>query len=251
MRQSALDQPPPTDPDPPSGSSKRAWWATVAERWLPESWVQSRVDPGRAGLLGLLLVGLVVAGIVAVTVWSQRPTAAPVSQLPERPPVLVSAPPVAPAIGPPMSSAEPPSLVVSVVGRVARPGLVEVRPGARVADALAAAGGPLPDTDITALNLARKVVDGEQLAVAVPGVPSAGHPPATGRVAGGSGDGKLDLNAADVEQLDQLPGIGRAMAERIVRWRTEHGRFASVDQLRDVGGIGRVRLTRLRDLVRV
>lgn len=198
------------------------------------------MDPGRAGLLGLLLVGLVAAGVIAVTVWAERPVAAPAPQPPQRPPVFGM---VAPR-------ADPPSLVVSVVGRVVRPGLVEVRSGARVADALAAAGGPLPDSDITALNLARKVVDGEQLVVAVP-TPSGTEPGAVNGRAASDGDGKLDLNAADVEQLDQLPGIGRVMAERIVRWRTEHGRFASVDQLREVGGIGHTRWARLRELVRV
>lgn len=191
-------------------------------------------------MLGLLLVGMVAAGVVAVTVWAERPIAAPVPQPPQRPPVLGM-------VGP----SQPPSLVVSVVGRVARPGLVEVRAGARVADALAAAGGPLPDTDVTALNLARKLVDGEQLAVAVPVPPAAEPGSANNQAEVSGGAGKVDLNAADVEQLDQLPGIGRVMAERIVRWRTEHGRFASAEQLREVGGIGQTRWARLRELVRV
>jgi competence protein ComEA len=237
MRQGGTEKPP--DSDATSGPPERTRWSTLVERWLPESWVRSRVDPGRAGLLGLLLLGLIAAGVVAVTVWAERPVAAPAPEPSRRPPVLDM---VAPS--------PPPTLVVSVVGRVARPGLVEVRAGARVADALAAAGGPLPDTDVTALNLARKLVDGEQLAVAVPTPPAAEPASANGQAATATGDGKLDLNAADVEQLDQLPGIGRVTAERIVRWRTEHGRFASIDQLREVGGIGQTRWSRLRDLVR-
>lgn len=241
MRQAEADRPPPAHQDLAHSPPKRTRWTAFAEHWLPESWLRSRVDPGRAGLLGLVLMGLVAAGIVAITVWAERPTAEPATQPAQRPPVLMT----------PAPSAEPSALVVSVVGRVVRPGLVEVRAGARVADALAAAGGPLPDTDITALNLARKVVDGEQLVVGVPVAQGADAALGSGQAAVAGGDGKLDLNAADLEQLDQLPGVGRVTAERIVRWRTEHGRFASVDQLRNVPGIGQTRLTRLRDLVRV
>lgn len=241
MRHAESDRPPPANPDLAHSPPKRTRWAAFARHWLPESWVGSRVDPGRAGLLGLLLLGLVAAGIVAFTVWAERPTAEPAAPPPQRPPELLT----------PAPSAEPSVLVVSVVGKVARPGLVEVRAGGRVADALAAAGGPLPDTDITALNLARKVVDGEQLVVGAPLAQGAETASGSGQAAVAGGDGKLDLNAANVEQLDQLPGVGQVTAERIVRWRTEHGRFASVDQLRNVPGIGQERLARLRDLVRV
>jgi competence protein ComEA len=221
----------------------RKTWRRFAEHWLPESWLRSRVDPGRAGWLGLLLGGLVVLGAIGFTVWMDQPMAAPAADPPVRPPVLTE--PTASTSAAPA----PQPLVVSVIGRVTRPGLVRVEPGARVADALEAAGGPLPETDITALNLARRLVDGEQLRVAIPAPPGAEDTTAAG-VAPAT-DGKLDLNRADAQQLDQLPGIGRVTAERIVQWRTEHGRFTSVEQLREVGGIGAARLSRLRDLVRV
>src|SRR5690606_9986870 len=104
-------------------------------------------------------------------------------------------PPVLPAPPPPVTTASEPDLVVSVVGRVARPGLVTVEPGSRVADAVEAAGGALPDADLTGLNLARRLSDGEQLYVAVPVPPQA--------QAGQSGDGKVDLNTATEEQLDE------------------------------------------------
>ncbi|WP_255371762.1 ComEA family DNA-binding protein [Cellulosimicrobium sp. CUA-896] len=145
------------------------------------------------------------------------------------------------------------------MGRVAAPGLVTVVDGARVADALAAAGGTLPDADLAALNIARTVVDGEQIVVPLPGeqVPQPGVA-GTGTVAGGAtaggagaAGGVVDLNAADATALDTLPGIGPVLAERIVAWRTEHGRFTSVDELGEVSGIGPSVLADLRDLVRV
>ncbi|MFD0922111.1 ComEA family DNA-binding protein [Saccharopolyspora rosea] len=178
-------------------------------------------------------MALVVVGCVVTATWLQRPVAEPAPPLPLSPP-------------PPPAASAPAQLVVSVVGKVERPGLVTVPAGSRVADALDAAGGPLPDTDVTALNLARRLVDGEQLYVAVPAPAQA-----AGQSGGGAGDGKVDLNTATEEQFDALPGIGEVTARRIVQWRTEHGRFDSVDQLREVGGIGESRFARLRELVRV
>jgi competence protein ComEA len=202
-----------------------------AEKWLPESLLRSRVDPGRAGVLALAMVAAVVLIGVFALMWAGRPTAEPAP-----PPVLP--PPL------PVATTAPAELVVSVVGRVSRPGLVTVAPGSRVADAVAAAGGPLPDTDLTGLNLARRLADGEQLYVAVP-VPPQAQPGQPG------GDGKVDLNTATEEQLDELPGIGEVTAKRIVQWRAEHGRFDSVEQLKEVGGIGETRFDRLREAVRV
>lgn len=223
--------------NPPDGA-RSSPWSRFAERWLPESLLRSRMDPGRAGALALSLVAALVLLGVLVFAWSGRP-------------VAESAPPPLPAPPPPVSAstAAPPELVVSVVGLVQHPGLVTVPAGARVADAVSAAGGPLPDTDLTGLNLARRLSDGEQLYVAIPVPPGA----QTGQAGqnGAGGDGKVDLNTATKEQLDGLPGVGEVTADRILQWRTEHGRFDSVDQLREVGGIGDSRLTKLRDLVRV
>ncbi|MBV9923011.1 MAG: ComEA family DNA-binding protein [Pseudonocardia sp.] len=152
-------------------------------------------------------------------------------------------------------------LVVSVSGRVAHPGVVRVPVGSRVADALTAAGGPQPGTDLTGLNLARRVVDGEQIAVGVPPAPDAAGQPPAGSAAGagpaGTGGGpaapagKVDLNTATLAQLDALPGVGPVTAQHIVEWRTRNGRFARVDQLREIDGIGERRYQQLRGLVMV
>ena len=137
-------------------------------------------------------------------------------------------------------------------------------PGARIADALDAAGGPLDGADLLGLNMARRVADGEQIVVGI--APAPGEPTAMGssissarpsrvdrraddvRKRHGTG-GLVDLNTATVEELDTLPGIGPVTAAAIVAWRDANGRFSSVDQLGDVDGIGPARLEKLRDLV--
>jgi competence protein ComEA len=154
-----------------------------------------------------------------------------------------------------------------VVGLVGKPGLVTLDPGARIADALTAAGGPLDGADLLDLNMARRVADGEQIVVGVapaPGEPavmgssvSAGPAPATSSEApaipgDASAPGEsVNLNSATVEQLDTLPGIGPVTAAAIVAWRDANGRFNSVEQLGDVDGIGPARLEKLRDRVHV
>ena len=147
-------------------------------------------------------------------------------------------------------------LVVHVVGQVVRPGLVRLRPGARLADAIAAAGGAAPGADLAALNLARLVIDGEQIRVPRPGeVPVSGSgvpgPPGSGGGGGSpSGSGApVSLNSADVAALDSLPGVGPVLAQRIMDWRTGHGRFTSVDELGEVSGIGDKLLAQLRPKV--
>ncbi|MCC2308009.1 ComEA family DNA-binding protein [Cellulomonas chengniuliangii] len=145
------------------------------------------------------------------------------------------------------------SVVVHVVGEVLAPGLVELPAGARVADALTAAGGATSAADLAAVNLARHLVDGEQVLVPLPGqeVPA----PLGAAQGGGGGPGPasalVDVNTADSAALDALPGIGPVLAERIVTWRQENGRFTSVDELGEVSGIGPTLLGRLRALVRV
>lgn len=144
-------------------------------------------------------------------------------------------------------------LVVDVEGRVRRPGLVRVPPGSRVADAVRAAGGPAPGAAVTRINLARPVADGEQVVVPGPGdpLPPGARDTAAADAAAGHSAAPLDLNSATQAQLDALPGIGPVLAERIVAWRTEHGRFTSVDELGEVSGIGAKAMERLRPLVRV
>ena len=140
-----------------------------------------------------------------------------------------------------------PSVVVHVVGQVAQPGVVTLPEESRVADAIDAAGGAGPEADLSAVNLARVLVDGEQVVVPRPGEATA----PVGGPGAGSGGGLLNLNVAEVGALDALPGIGPVLAQRIVDWRTEHERFSNVEELTEVSGIGPSLLEDVRDLVTV
>lgn len=191
-----------------------------------------RFDPGRRGLRALVAVVLVVVGIAAVVAWRSRPV-----------PELAPAAPLGRPAAQGSSAAE---LVVAVVGRVRRPGLVRLPPGARVADAIEKAGGAVPGADLSALNLARRVVDGEKIHVGTPPPPGGG-----GAAPDQTPGGKVNLNLATVAQLDTLPGVGPVLAERIVEYREKHGGFRGVDELRKVDGIGATRYERLKDLVTV
>jgi competence protein ComEA len=139
-------------------------------------------------------------------------------------------------------------LVVDVVGAVTAPGVVRLPPGSRVVDAITAAGGATADAQVSALNLARVLVDGEQIAVPRPGEQPTSAGTATDE--GADADQTVDLNTADVAGLDALPGIGPVLAERIATHREDRP-FASVDELADVAGIGPTLLERLRDRVHV
>jgi competence protein ComEA len=154
-----------------------------------------------------------------------------------------------------LSAAASPSgmpVVVAVVGKVRRPGVVSLPAGARVADAVRAAGGLLPGADPGFLNLARKVVDGEEIAVGVTPPPDAQGPAGAGPTgSGATATGKVDLNTATADQLDTLPGVGPAMAQRIITYRTQHGGFRSIEELQQVSGIGDARYQDLKDLVTV
>jgi len=195
-----------------------------------------------AGIAAVLLLGLVFGGWLA---WSGRPstTVAPTVQK-SRP---------AAATGGPSSGAGPasPELVVHVAGAVRRPGLVRLAAGARVADAIAAAGGPGRQAQLASVNLARPLTDGEQLLVLRKGeVPIAGTgAPAAGGPA--AADAVVDLNTATLEQLDTLPGVGPVLAQRILDWRQQNGRFGSIDELREVAGIGDATFADLKPRVRV
>ena len=136
-------------------------------------------------------------------------------------------------------------LVVHVSGPVARPGLVVLPADSRVADALASAGGALRSADLELLNLAAPVVDGQQ--VIVPRREASPAQPGTQPVAGDSSGAPIDLNLADVADLEDLPGVGPVLAERIVAHRESNGPFGSVEDLLDVSGIGEGRLATLRD----
>ena len=147
------------------------------------------------------------------------------------------------------SAATGAGVYVHVAGAVRAAGLYRLEVGDRVADAIARAGGFADDAARDGVNLARAVTDGEQIVVPVAGAtPEAAG---TGGTGGGAASGPLDLNTATREQLDALPRIGPALADRIVAWREQNGRFTSVDDLGSVPGIGDKMLANLRDLVRV
>jgi competence protein ComEA len=241
---------------------------TSLSRWLPEAtadgtagWLANlRADPGRAGVIGLGIVGVVA---VLVTVFTLMRDDEPPVRSAKLPPVqMVSSTAPAPPAGEPSPDGP---VVVSVVGLVHQPGLVTLDAGARIADALAAAGGPLDGADLVGLNMARRVGDGEQIVVGLSS--PAGAPPAMGSSvtsppdavpgAPASGekasapDGLVNLNTATLEQLDTLPGVGPVTAAAIIAWREANGAFAGVDQLGEVDGIGPARLEKLRALVGV
>lgn len=162
-------------------------------------------------------------------------------------PVELTLPRAEPATESTRKAAPPEDVTVHAAGAVATPGLYRLPVGARVADLLSAAGGPTPDADLDQLNLAAPLNDGERVLV-----------PRRGEVvdapvgaAAASPTAKVDLNTATAEQLDQLPGIGPATAEAIIRHRETHGRFRSVTDLLEVRGIGEAKLEQLRPLVRV
>jgi competence protein ComEA len=148
-----------------------------------------------------------------------------------------------------------PPVVVHVVGAVRRPGLYRLKDGARVADALTRAGGATAKADLALVNLAAPVADGAQ--IIVPDQAPAAAPPASSEAPGASAasaapagpGGVVHLNTATLEQLDTLPGVGPATAQRILDYREQHGAFRSVDELDAVPGIGPARMEQLRDLV--
>jgi competence protein ComEA len=247
---------------------------SLLPRWLPDAsqgrgWVaRIRADPGRAGAIALAVVAALAVLVTVFTLMRDRPAPVMSAKLPpvEKASTATPRSSASPAAGQPAGSDRP--VVVSVVGLVHTPGLVTLAPGARIADALQAAGGPVSGADTIGLNMARPVGDGEQIVVGL--VPVSGQPTALGSsVASGSapvsaapgprvsGTVKpkapevLDLNSATVEQLDALPGVGPVTAAAIVAWRQANGKFTSVDQLADVDGIGPARLDKLRSLVRV
>ncbi|MFJ8465144.1 helix-hairpin-helix domain-containing protein [Streptomyces swartbergensis] len=242
--------------------------AGLAVRERMPVWLQARCGLERRSVLALTVV-LVVAAVFAVQhFWAGRTQSV-------RPPEVVRA--AAPygeqghsgsaeperAAGAPAGAAKATGaagaaeIVVDVGGKVREPGIHRLPAGSRVADALRAAGGVKPGTKTDGLNRARFLVDGEQVIVGGP-APAAGTGTggtAAGGTAGAAAGGVLpgapvSLNTATADQLDTLPGVGPVLAQHIIDYRTQHGGFRSVDELREVNGIGDRRFADLRNLVR-
>jgi competence protein ComEA len=184
------------------------------------------------------VVAAVLATLAAVRLAGSRDEPAP-------PPISVSGSPgdVADGAGGAGGSATG-GIYVHVAGAVRRPGLMKLPEGARVALALRRAGGPRPRADLTAVNLAARLQDGQQ--IVVPG-PSSRAPAAAGPQAGSPSAGRVHLSTASVAELDAIDGIGPTLAERIIAYREAHGGFRSLEELARVEGIGEKRLATLRE----
>src|SRR3954447_2717958 len=194
------------------------------------------IAPHVSALTWLIIVGLAVL-VVSGFLLSRHHGSAAAS---DPAPAAAALPTVTPAVS---SSGQ--EIVVDVGGGVRHPGLVTLPAGSRVADAIAAAGGPLRPADLARINLAARVSDGQLLLIGVPGASAeAGSGPA-------GSSGPVDLNSATVEQLDALPGVGPVLAQRIVDWRQAHGGFRTVEDLQQVPGIGARKFSDLKSLVMV
>ncbi|MGX4692277.1 helix-hairpin-helix domain-containing protein [Streptomyces sp. JNUCC 63] len=221
-------------------------------------WLQARCGLERRNVVALTVL-LAVAAVLAVQhFWTGR------TQAVQAPGVVRAVAPrqgqaegkgtaaAAPVTSPGAPAAAGTEIVVDVSGKVRHPGIQRLPAGSRVADALRAAGGVRPGTNTDGLNRARFLVDGEQVVVGGPA--RAAEPPSPGKgAAGGGGAGAptapVSLNTATADQLQTLPGVGPVLARRIIDYRTQHGGFRSVDQLREVSGIGERRFADLRSLV--
>lgn len=269
----------------PLGVPRQARWRSAVRERLP-LWIQLRcsTDPKALGALALVLV--IAVAFAVHHLWSARPqvvrapaahhasaTASPGSgpggaAAGAAGPAAVIGPagPAGPAgqraVGAGPGAADR-RIVVDVAGKVRHPGIHRLPWGARVADALRAAGGALPGVNTRALNRARLLTDGEQIIVGAPaavppgagggpaGSGEAGGPPAPGGATSSAGApaGPVSLNSATAEQLDTLPGVGPVLAQHIIEFRTQRGGFTSVDQLREVNGIGDRRFADISPLV--
>ncbi|MFJ7273161.1 helix-hairpin-helix domain-containing protein [Kitasatospora sp. NPDC098663] len=276
----AGERPPPAGPAPPVPPAPLEPVRAGGDADPPEPGAGSGLRFGsamaldRRAVAGLAVLLLFAVGYAVQHFWLARPQAvavpalasalgSPVSPVsPDSPGAegsagATSASVPAPASGPATVSAAdlvgPGSgavVVVDIGGRVHLAGLHTLPGGSRVADALRAAGGPLPETDTRSLNLARVLTDGEQILVGEPAQASApGAGAGNGPPAAGTPRPPVSLNRAGLEQLDTLPGVGPTLAQRILAYRTSHGSFRTLDQLRQVSGIGARTFAELRPLL--
>ncbi|MFD6024769.1 helix-hairpin-helix domain-containing protein [Streptomyces griseoluteus] len=205
-------------------------------------WVQARCGVERRGVLALGAVLALAAVLAGQHFWAGRTESVSAPRMVREAPARVQGAGGASASAPASPGGQ---IVVDVSGKVRAPGIRRLPSGSRVADALRAAGGVRPGVREEGLNRARFLVDGEQIVVG-----ASGPPPPVGAAAvapaGGGPSAPVSLGTATVEQLDTLPGVGPVLAQRIVDYRTRHGGFRSVDELRQVDGIGDRRFSDLR-----
>ncbi|MEU9606884.1 helix-hairpin-helix domain-containing protein [Streptomyces sp. NPDC048057] len=248
--------------EPGRGDALRGAGLALRDR-LPV-WLQLRCGLEPRSLAALTVVLVVAAAFAAYHFWLGRPETVRAPELVQqgaplaRP--LESSELPAPGASSPTGAGPGGRIVVDVSGKVRRPGVLKLPAGSRVTDALTAAGGPKEGADLTGLNRARVLMDGEQVVVGVPLPPGAAPPggapgDAAGAAAGAAAPGTrppgpVSLSTATVQQLDTLPGVGPVLAQHIVDYRTQHGGFRSVDELREVDGIGARRFADLKPLVR-
>ncbi len=246
----------------------RGVWRVVSElRERVPLWVRLRCGLAPRTLAALAVLLLAAVGLAAFHFWSVRP------QVVRAPEAVEDGAAASASVGdslrlggvepvPGPMAGGPPSpapdavveIVVDVSGKVHRPGVQRLPAGSRVADALRAAGGVRSGADVTGLNRARVLMDGEQVVVGLPPAPAA--PGATGGTGGAVGTpgaagpvAPLSLSTATKEQLETLPGVGPVLAQHIIDHRAQHGGFRSVDELRQVNGIGDRRFADLQPLV--
>jgi competence protein ComEA len=262
-----IDELPEPEPVPRAGRHARAGGVRRSVAWLgdlvPEA-LRGRVGLGHGP--AVLVAGLVVTAL-AVTVWAVLRSSGSSAAMPAPPdssqPLVplasagTTASPSASVAGSSPSGSTGTStgtvtgsVTVDVAGKVRRPGVATLPAGSRVVDALRRAGGARGGVDLTGLNLARVLVDGEQILVGRARAPAPGGlaasasttaPPATGAL--------VNLNTATAEQLDTLPGVGPVTAQKILQWRSAHRAFSAVDELLEVDGIGEKTLADLAPLV--
>ncbi|MDX3249373.1 ComEA family DNA-binding protein [Streptomyces sp. ME18-1-4] len=248
----------------------RVWQerAGLALRERMPVWLQTRCGLERKSVLALTVLLVAVAAFAVQHFWVGRvqPVRAPEvvqaaapHEAGEQSPAAEPAASVGSAGSPGMASTAGAEIVVDVSGKVRKPGIHRLPAGSRVVDALGAAGGVRPGTNTDGLNRARFLVDGEQVVVGGPasagaaGAGAGAGPGTAGAAGAGMGAGPsvpVPLNTATVDQLDSLPGVGPVLAQHIVDYRAQHGGFRSVDELREVNGIGERRFADLRNLVR-
>ncbi|MFD3960285.1 MULTISPECIES: ComEA family DNA-binding protein [Streptomyces] len=254
-------------PDPAPEQVRESRAVRLQDRVL--LWVRLRWGLAPRTLAALTLVLLVAVGLAAFHFWSVRPQEVRAPEAVVVGDAAVAEDPLRAGAGakgggavprpvagaPPSPPPEPAGeIVVDVAGKVHRPGVQRLPAGSRVADALRAAGGVRAGADVTGLNRARVLMDGEQVRVGLPQAPAdQAASGAAGGVAGASGPSgpaaPLSLSTATKEQLETLPGVGPVLAQHIIDHRTESGGFRSVDELRQVSGIGDRRFADLRPLV--